>query len=109
MCPLVPRAGDAQRPPRIEDTIVALSTAPGEAAIAVVRLSGPDAIAVSDRIFEGPVPLGRVRSHLVQFGHVKWCDGSPIDQALATVMRRPHSYTGEDVVELSGHGGTLAS
>ena len=90
------------------DTICAIATAPGEAAIGVVRLSGPEAIAAGDRILR--LASGRFLKALddrrVAFGHaVDPADGCVIDEVLVTVMRAPNSYTREDVVELSCHGG----
>lgn len=84
------------------DTIVAPATAPG-GAIAVIRLSGTDALAVCDRIFRGKAPLARTAGHTVRYGRI--VDGArTIDDVLATVFRAPHSYTGEDAVEISCHG-----
>ncbi|OYU82707.1 MAG: tRNA uridine-5-carboxymethylaminomethyl(34) synthesis GTPase MnmE [Flavobacterium sp. BFFFF2] len=89
------------------DTIVALATAPGMGAIAVIRLSGPAALAVASQLFtsaSGKI-LQNQPSHTVHLGFVS--DGERIiDQVLATVFRNPHSYTGEDVVEWSCHGST---
>jgi tRNA modification GTPase len=94
----------------IEETIVALSTAPGEGALAIVRLSGPEALAIADRLFRGQRPLAEVPSRVLQLGTVRNAGrDETIDQVLAVVMTAPRSYTGEDVVEFSGHGGVLAS
>lgn len=84
------------------DTIVAPATASG-GALAVVRLSGSDAIALCDRIFRGRRPLVEAEGYTVHYGRI--VDGDRIvDDVLATVFRAPHSYTGEDSVELSCHG-----
>lgn len=84
------------------DTIVAPATAAG-GAIAVIRLSGPDALAVCDRIFRGRTPLTKAPGYTVHFGRI--VEGQRfVDEVLATVFRAPHSYTGEDSVELSCHG-----
>ena len=94
-------------------TIAAVATAPGEGGIGVVRLSGPDAAAIAARVFRRgkhgvPVDLRRIRSHRVLYGRViDPADDRPIDEALLTWMRGPASYTGEDVVELSCHGGPV--
>lgn len=90
------------------DTIVACSTAPGVGAIAIVRLSGPRAVALAGACFE-PVKPGRaldaVPSHLLSAGRiVDPRTGEVIDKVLVAVMRAPHSYTGEDVVEIHCHG-----
>ena len=84
------------------DTIVAPATAAG-GAIAVVRVSGRNAFALCDRIFRGRRPLAEADGYTVHYGTV--VDGDRvIDDVLATVFRAPHSYTGEDSVELSCHG-----
>ena len=84
------------------DTIVAPATAPG-GAIAIVRVSGEEALAVCDRIFRGKQPLARANAYTVHYGRVM--DGERVvDDVLATVFRAPHSYTGEDSVEISCHG-----
>ncbi len=87
------------------DTIVALATPSGAGAIAIVRLSGPEAISIASDIFysvSGKV-LAEQESHTVHLGHIK--DGNRlIDEVLATLFKNPKSYTGEDVVELSCHG-----
>lgn len=85
------------------DTICAISTAPGRGGIAVARISGPDAVAVADRLWHGKALAG-VESHTAHVGTVTFADGQPLDQAVATVFRAPRSFTGEDVVEISVHG-----
>ena len=85
------------------DTIVALSTPPGEGAIGIIRLSGPRAIAIADGIFHGR-NLTRVEGHTVHYGKIKTVEGEVIDECMATVFRAPRSYTREDVVEFSCHG-----
>jgi tRNA modification GTPase len=88
------------------DTIAAVSTAPGEAAIAIVRLSGPEAIALADVIFVGTEKPSHFQSRVQHFGTI--ANGNVvIDQALLSVHRAPASYTGEDLVEISCHGGHL--
>src|SRR6201985_3210575 len=90
------------------DTIAAISTAPGEAAIAIVRLSGPGAVAVADAIFVGDEYPSAFPPRLQHLGAI--ATGKVIiDQALLSVHRAPASYTGEDLVEISCHGGTLVS
>lgn len=93
-----------------EETIAAIATGAGEGGIGIVRLSGDAALAVAERIFRPRrgLPLGRRRSHTVTYGWVETAAGERVDEALALVMRGPHSYTGEDVVELQCHGGQLA-
>ncbi len=87
------------------ETIVALATAPGESAIAVVRLSGPEAISLASRRFRGRTSPAGSPSHRVLFGSLLGSDDSPLDTVLLSVFRAPRSYTGEDVVEISCHGG----
>lgn len=88
-----------------QDTIVALATPAGAGAIAVIRLSGPEAITIASAMFHsvtGKV-LDRQATHTVHLGHIK--DGERvIDEVLATLFKNPNSYTGEDVVEFSCHG-----
>lgn len=86
------------------DTIVAPATAAG-GAIAVIRTSGGEALAVCDRIFRGRGPLAEADGYTVHYGRIM--DGDRVvDDVLATVFRAPHSYTGEDAVEISCHGST---
>ncbi|MBA2271316.1 MAG: tRNA uridine-5-carboxymethylaminomethyl(34) synthesis GTPase MnmE [Chthoniobacterales bacterium] len=90
------------------ETIAAISTPPGEGAIALVRLSGADAIAVADRVFHGKQKPSVFGSHEQHLGEIR--DGDRIiDQAVLSVHRAPHSYTGEDLVEISCHGGVLVT
>jgi len=92
-----------------EDTIAALSTPVGEGGIGIVRLSGPRAVEIVDRLFRPTdgLPLGEAPSHLLRHGHIV-SDGRAIDEVLVVVMRAPRSYTREDVVEIDGHGGIVA-
>ena len=85
------------------DTIVAVATPPGTGGIAVVRLSGPEALAIADSVWRGKA-LSEVTSHTAHLGEILSEDGSPIDNAVATVFRGPRSFTGEDTVEFSLHG-----
>lgn len=90
------------------DTIAAIATAPGEAGLAVVRVSGPDALRVADTVFrcQGQPPSQRKARTLV-LGRVVAGDGSTIDQAILLIMRAPRSFTGEDAVEFQCHGGRV--
>lgn len=85
------------------DTICAVSTPHGVGGIAVIRISGPKAIEVTSALWKGK-NLQNVPSHTAHLGIVKDHEGEFLDQAVATVFRAPHSFTGEDVVELSVHG-----
>jgi tRNA modification GTPase len=91
------------------DTVVAISTAPGRAALAVVRLSGREAIEIAGMRYRGRERLQDLASHSVRHGRVFDANGELIDEVLVSVMRGPESYTGEDVVEISCHGGLLVS
>ena len=86
-----------------KETICAISTAPGVGGIAVIRISGPDAIAVADRRWRGK-SLAEAKTHRAHFGTITDLDESELDQAVATVFRAPHSFTGEDTVEFAVHG-----
>lgn len=86
-----------------DDTIVAISTAPGMGAIGVVRISGKDAIPISEKIFKGKKPAEQ-KSHTVLFGRIVDASDKEIDEVVLTLFRGPNSYTGEDVIEISGHG-----
>jgi tRNA modification GTPase len=94
-----------------QDTIAAISTPMGEGGLGVIRLSGKDAIAIADKIFESKkkMPVSDQKAFTVQYGHVVASqDSKPsrvIDEVLILVMRAPRSYTCEDVVEISAHGG----
>jgi tRNA modification GTPase len=96
----------------LADTIAALATPPGEGGLAVVRISGPGALIVADQCFQ---PAGRTAkppsaapSHTIHFGHVVH-DGHRVDEVLLAVLRAPRTFTREDVVEISCHGGTLVA
>ncbi|MEY8244896.1 tRNA uridine-5-carboxymethylaminomethyl(34) synthesis GTPase MnmE [Heminiphilus faecis] len=87
----------------MEDTICAVSTPPGIGGIAVVRISGKDAVAIVDKVWRGR-ELSRAASHTAHLGEIVEESGEVLDQAVATVFRAPKSFTGEDVVEVSVHG-----
>jgi tRNA modification GTPase len=93
-----------------DDTIAAVATGMGEAGIGIVRMSGPEAVAIGSRIFRPRrgAPLGERKSHTITYGWVVDTAGQPVDEAVALLMRGPRSFTGEDVVELHCHGGQVA-
>jgi tRNA modification GTPase len=91
-----------------EETIAAISTAAGEAAIALVRISGENAIDVAESIFRGQRQPHEFESHTQHLGEIIQ-NGSVIDQVVLAVHRAPFSYTGEDLVEISCHGGALVT
>ena len=87
----------------MEDTIAALGTAPGKAALAVLRLSGPDTFKITDRVFRAKcgLPAGERRPGRLYFGELLDKTGAVVDLCLAVVSRAPMSYTGEDTAEAS--------
>jgi tRNA modification GTPase len=94
----------------LDDTIAAIATPLGEGGLAVIRLSGPQALNIADKCFS---PIGRnsskpsaASSHTINFGHVVR-NGVTVDEVLLSVMRAPRTFTREDVVEISCHGGLL--
>ena len=91
------------------ETIAAISTPPGEGAIALVRVSGVDAIAAVDKIFRGKEKPSRFVSQVQHFGEILDEADRLIDQVMLSIHRAPASYTGEDLVEISCHGGALVS
>ncbi|MBN2507538.1 MAG: tRNA uridine-5-carboxymethylaminomethyl(34) synthesis GTPase MnmE [Verrucomicrobia bacterium] len=94
----------------MNDTIAAISTPLGEGGLAVVRLSGPHALAVADRCFRpsgaASVKPTAAASHTIHYGHVVR-EGRVVDEVLLAVMRAPRTFTREDVAEISCHGGVL--
>jgi tRNA modification GTPase len=91
----------------VDDTIAAIATAAGRGGVGIVRVSGPRAAAVLAALLR-PAPAS-LESHRVYHGHVHDPQsGAPVDEVLAFLLRGPHSYTGEDVVELQGHGGAVS-
>jgi tRNA modification GTPase len=93
----------------IGETIAAIATPPGEGALAVIRISGPQALAVADTIFRGKVIPSQTEERRVLFGRIIDAKNEILDEVLLTVFRNPRSYTGEDLVEISGHGGSLVA
>jgi len=87
----------------LSDTIVALSTPPGIGALGIIRLSGPNALSISDKIFFGK-SLSKADSHTIHYGKIKTEEGKILDECLASVFIAPRSYTCEDIVEFSCHG-----
>lgn len=93
----------------IKDTIAAISTPLGEGGIAVIRISGDEAIPTAESIFRSKNRLSEASSHTVQYGYVTDPSGGErVEEALVTIMRGPRSYTAEDVVEISCHGGIVS-
>jgi tRNA modification GTPase len=90
------------------DTIAAQATPFGAGAVALVRMSGPRAVEIADTVFRGRRAVAEVPSGRVVQGRIER-DGSVLDEVLLAVFRAPRSYTGEDVVEVSGHGGVVVA
>ena len=93
----------------LNDTIAAISTAIGEAGIAIVRMSGDDSINIIDKIFvsASKVKMAEAENRKFLYGHI--CDGDKkIDEVLVVKMKGPHSYTAEDIVEIHCHGGVVS-
>lgn len=88
------------------DRIVAISTAYGTAGISVIRMSGVDIIPTFNNIFKGK-DLNKVKSHTVVYGHILNADQTILDEVMVTVLKGPRSFTAEDMVEVSTHGGIL--
>ncbi|NMO94185.1 tRNA uridine-5-carboxymethylaminomethyl(34) synthesis GTPase MnmE [Paenibacillus lemnae] len=93
----------------LSDTIAAISTAVGEGGIAIIRVSGPDSIVEVEKLLKSRTPLSQAESHTVHYGHIVDPEkGEHLEEVLVTVMRAPRSFTTEDVVEISTHGGVIA-
>lgn len=91
----------------MNSTICAISTAPGVGGIAVVRISGGEAFAIADKVFRPASKnntVATMAANSVHFGQIVYADGSLLDEVLLTKFRAPHSFTGEDVVEIACHG-----
>lgn len=85
------------------DTIAAISTPLGEGAIAIVRLSGSDAVSIAKKVFQGK-DLDKVASHTINYGHI-FDEGRLVDEVMLSVMKAPKTFTREDLVEINTHGG----
>ena len=92
---------------KYDDTIVAIATPPGQGAIGIIRISGSDALAILQKIYR-PRRAAPWRPQVMRYGHVLSAQNHIIDEVLAVWMRAPRSYTGEEVVEISCHGGRIA-
>jgi hypothetical protein len=91
------------------DTIAAVATPPGEGALAVVRISGPRSLQIGDRIFRGRRPVSTAPGYTLHHGTIVDQAGHEVDEVLAAVFRAPRSYTGEDALEISCHGGLFVT
>src|SRR5258706_14177104 len=86
-----------------QDTIVAVTTAEAVSAIGMIRISGPKAISITERVFKGTI-LSRVDSHTMHYGRIIDEEGVMLDDVVIGVYKSPKSYTAEDVIEISCHG-----
>lgn len=91
------------------DTIAAISTPVGEGGIAIIRISGDQAISLANPYFKGKKNLYDISSHTLNYGYIIDKSGDMIDEVFITVMRAPRSFTREDVVEINCHGGFLVA
>jgi tRNA modification GTPase len=108
--PFKVRAGGCTLPTMLEDTIAAIATPAGEGGLAVIRISGKDAMEIADRCFapkgKDSVRPSAAQSHTIHYGHVAR-DGKNVDEVLVAVMHAPRTFTREHVVEITCHGGML--
>lgn len=88
-------------------TIAAIATPPGTGGISVIRISGTDAVAIAQSVFSGRI--ADAQSHTIHYGFVKNADGETVDEVLVSVMLAPRTFTGEDTVEISCHGGSVVT
>lgn len=91
------------------DTIAAISTPLGEGGIAMIRVSGNEAIHIVDTLFKGKNKLSTVDSHTIHYGYFLDMNSEVIDEVLVTVMKAPKTFTREDVVEVNCHGGVMVA
>lgn len=90
------------------DTIAAIATALGPAGVGVVRISGPEAFVIADRVLRPKQPITRANNHLLRYARFYDPDtGEVLDDGLVAIFSLPRSFTGENVVELQGHGGVV--
>ena len=89
-----------------QDTIAAVATAPGNAALAIVRISGTDAFQIADKVFSGSAPVTSLASHTIHHGKIVRASQS-VDSVMLAKMDSPRTYTGENTVEITCHGGRL--
>ncbi|MGM0587387.1 MAG: tRNA uridine-5-carboxymethylaminomethyl(34) synthesis GTPase MnmE [Bacteroidota bacterium] len=91
-----------------KEPIAAIATPVGEGGLAVIRVSGDGARVLVNRCFQGP-DLTQVDTHTVHYGHIVDANDAPVDEVMVSIFQSPRSYTGEDTVEISCHGGVLVT
>ncbi|KEK52163.1 tRNA uridine-5-carboxymethylaminomethyl(34) synthesis GTPase MnmE [Staphylococcus aureus] len=90
------------------DTITSISTPMGEGAIGIVRLSGPKAVEIADKLYKGKHLLNDVPSHTINYGHIIDPESKEvIEEVMVSVLRAPKTFTREDIIEINCHGGIL--
>ncbi|CDR23293.1 tRNA uridine-5-carboxymethylaminomethyl(34) synthesis GTPase MnmE [Staphylococcus schweitzeri] len=90
------------------DTITSISTPMGEGAIGIVRLSGPQAVEIADKLYKGKHILKDVPSHTINYGHIVDPDTKEVvEEVMVSVLRAPKTFTREDIIEINCHGGIL--
>ncbi|MFZ1321173.1 MAG: tRNA uridine-5-carboxymethylaminomethyl(34) synthesis GTPase MnmE [Ignavibacteria bacterium] len=98
----------------LTDTIAAISTAPGEGGISVIRISGKDSFEITEKIFSKnkneflAIKISELNSHTIHFGYI-FNGNNLVDEVLISIFKDPNSYTGEDVIEISSHGGNFVA
>ncbi|WP_106588648.1 tRNA uridine-5-carboxymethylaminomethyl(34) synthesis GTPase MnmE [Salsuginibacillus halophilus] len=91
------------------DTIAAISTPAGEGAIAIVRLSGSDAVTIGDQVFQGKTTLAQADTHTINYGHLIEPETSDVvEEVMVSVLRAPKTFTKEDIIEINCHGGVVS-
>jgi tRNA modification GTPase len=93
----------------MSSNIVALATAPGIAGLAVVRISGDEAITITDKLFKGKQLLSDCKSHTIHYGNFYKNNGELLDSVTCSIFKAPNSYTGENTIEIGCHGGVITS
>lgn len=89
---------------RIDDTITAIATPRGTGGVAVIRISGPEALQIADSVFTSKIPPSKAQPRFMQYGKIH-ASGEVLDMGICVSFRAPHSFTGEDTAELHTHGG----
>ena len=90
------------------DTITSISTPMGEGAIGIVRLSGPEAVEIGDKLYKGKKKLKDVPSHTINYGHIiDFETDEVVEEVMISVLCAPKTFTREDIIEINCHGGIL--
>ncbi|WP_078593331.1 tRNA uridine-5-carboxymethylaminomethyl(34) synthesis GTPase MnmE [Evansella clarkii] len=91
------------------DTIAAISTPMGEGAIAIVRLSGKDAVEIAGRLYKGKIRLEEAATHTINYGHISDpATGEVVEEVMVSILRAPRTFTKEDIIEINCHGGIVS-